>query len=48
MPKEFKQVSPLEEMNEAELVAAIEHLRSKISGDPGTGITEAPISESIN
>jgi hypothetical protein len=48
MPKEFKQVSPLEEMTEAELVAAVEHIRSKIIGNLDAGIIETSGTESIN
>lgn len=48
MPKEFKQVSPLEEMTEAELVAAVEHIRSKIVGIIEPRVIAPPGTESVN
>jgi hypothetical protein len=48
MPKEFKQLSPLEELSEAELVAAIEYVKGAIVGESATRVIEAPVKESIN
>ena len=48
MPKQFEQVSPLEELSDSELTGIIEHIRSARAGHPRKGITEAKGSESIN
>jgi hypothetical protein len=42
MPKQFEQTTPLEELSDSELIAAIELIRSKISIGVGTGIGAAP------
>jgi hypothetical protein len=48
MPKQFEQLSPLEELSDGELTAILEHIRSARRGniDAGTGETESP--QSIN
>ena len=45
MPKQFEQTTPLEELSDAELSAAIEHLKSKLSIDSRTGTDAAQESD---
>ena len=41
MPKQIEQTAPLDDLNDAELLAAIALLRSRLTGDPGAGAGEA-------
>lgn len=47
MPKQFEQTTPLEELSDSELYAAIAHLRSRISLSPGEGTGEAQEPQSL-
>jgi hypothetical protein len=42
MPRQFEQTTPLEELSDDELTAAIEHLRTRISVSAGKGIHAPP------
>lgn len=48
MPKQFEQTTPLEELSDSELIAAIALIRSKLSVGAGKGIREAEITESLD
>lgn len=48
MPKQFEQTTPLEELSDSELIAAIALIRSKLSVSSGKGIGETEITQSLN
>ncbi len=48
MPKQFEQTTPLEELSDSELIAAIALIRSKLSVGAGKGIGEAEIPQSLD
>lgn len=48
MPKQVEQSQPLDDLTDAELVAGIALLRSRLTGGSGTGAGEAPVTSSVN
>jgi hypothetical protein len=48
MPKQVEQSQPLDDLTDAELVAGIALLRSRLTGSAGAGAGEAPGPSSVN
>ena len=48
MPKQVEETKPLDDLSDAELVAALAFIRSRITGGSGEGAGEAPGSASVN
>lgn len=42
LPKQVEQTAPLDDLNDAELLAVLDHLRSRVAGNAGEGTQTAP------
>lgn len=48
MPKQVEQSQPLDDLTDAELLAGIAFLRSRLTGPVGEGVGQAPGTQSVN
>ena len=48
MPKQVEQSQPLDDLTDAELLAGIAFLRSRLTGEAGKGAGEAQVPQSVN